>query len=507
MEIFGGPIVQYPVKQKRLPRYELEESNSNYADEYGATCGKLGLSKPNSKIARELSSELPALLTAKEICFRGNYLGERGMMALLPLLCRNHSFQLLDLAGNGLRSEAVSALVEVLLLEPHRSQRRRPFTVDLSDNPIASLGFDSLHNLVSKNPRVVQVDLSKTPVRGSLRVKLEKRLEANRRVLRDEVVASSLRLAEETAKTPQEGFAEVAAGGLGPLGAQTNVPASEQAGGTQVVQQGVIPSPQGSGGVSGAGLGEASGGVAAPPPAMLQQQGMATMIAQGEAAGGGGPSGGAVDATGRPAGPPDAGAGGAEGGAGQVVAQSASIDTAGAGSSSSPSTTAAVAPGETASTDPSGGGGGGAQPGDFGAGGAAQPAAGPPQPQLGAAAHQPGPPPALAEMDAAAGGGTGLVGEAEQDAAAGGGGLLGGSATEPAVPASAPAPAAPIPPGPSAAPDGAAGGVDGTAGETPGGGAEGAGAGAIGASSDAAAGEGATNLAPTASDAAAGGGS
>jgi len=132
--------------------------------EYKKTCQALG-AEPNSHIQYMVTEGFdgdPALVLGETwISLHKTYLGEKGFLALLPLLDRNCNWTSLDASNNGLRNEAVLHLVDLLLRPPHRD---RDIFLDLSGNPISETGGRALLELAEKHPHIGQLSLRRTKV-------------------------------------------------------------------------------------------------------------------------------------------------------------------------------------------------------------------------------------------------------------------------------------------------------------------------------------------------------
>jgi len=162
---YQGPGADYPRKYIPGPlQGAYTRTGLNAADiEYKHTCDKMSAT-PNSLISKLLLDEAAAtakLLGSERISLRDNYLGEKGFIALLPLIDRNTRWTELDVSNNGLRNEAVVCLVDMLLRPQHAS---RPIRLDLSKNPISAGGAQALTELMQAHPRIYEINLRMTKV-------------------------------------------------------------------------------------------------------------------------------------------------------------------------------------------------------------------------------------------------------------------------------------------------------------------------------------------------------
>eukprot|EP00929_Paragymnodinium_shiwhaense_P040097 TRINITY_DN20960_c0_g1_i1.p1 TRINITY_DN20960_c0_g1~~TRINITY_DN20960_c0_g1_i1.p1 ORF type:complete len:379 (-),score=61.51 TRINITY_DN20960_c0_g1_i1:180-1316(-) len=153
--------------------------------EYRSTCESLG-AKPNSVIRKRLHRPDILIPTSKLLCviqdnnvessasgeaisLRDTYVGERGFLALMPLLNQNNMWTFLDASNNGLRNECVLHLVDMLLQVQHQN---RPISLNLSRNPLSDVSVKALMELVQKHPCIEMIDLSRTQVQKRHIIKL-----------------------------------------------------------------------------------------------------------------------------------------------------------------------------------------------------------------------------------------------------------------------------------------------------------------------------------------------
>jgi len=172
LEGYHGIGSDYPRKYVKGPlEAAYARSSLRLAEhEYRVTCADLDI-RPNSGITPRLTDNgapLPPaeVLGGELISLQQTYVGERGFIALLPLLDRNMRWTCLDASNNGLRNEAVLHLVDMLLRPQHWS---REISLDLSKNPISEVAGRALLELVRTHPRVawINVRMTKIPRRTS----------------------------------------------------------------------------------------------------------------------------------------------------------------------------------------------------------------------------------------------------------------------------------------------------------------------------------------------------
>mmetsp|Transcript_153338 Transcript_153338/g.491673 ORF Transcript_153338/g.491673 Transcript_153338/m.491673 type:complete len:453 (+) Transcript_153338:66-1424(+) len=157
-------------KPRKYVKGELKDGHKHISRvitpdlEYKKTCKALN-AEPNSHIYHLVTDGFdgdPAtVLGATWISLNKTYLGEKGFIALLPLLDRNTNWTSLDASRNGLRNEAVLHLVDLLLRPPHRD---RDIYLDLSGNPISETGGRALLTLAQEHPSIGELNLRRTKV-------------------------------------------------------------------------------------------------------------------------------------------------------------------------------------------------------------------------------------------------------------------------------------------------------------------------------------------------------
>lgn len=148
----------------------------NPEKEYEGTCQKLK-SKPNSHVCSLLKEDFNHFANEEVLDFSDNFLGEKGFIALLPLINSNTKFSTLNAAANGLRNEAVSHLVDMLLRPKHAD---RQISLNLSRNPISATGFQALAVLAARHPTVMEIDVSRTQIPRRKIIQLREFMQAKR---------------------------------------------------------------------------------------------------------------------------------------------------------------------------------------------------------------------------------------------------------------------------------------------------------------------------------------
>jgi len=186
VELIGykGPGLDYPRKyvQGQLKDAYVRQHYKSPVQEYDSTCRDIG-AHPNSHVKELLTSNGIALMSSEvlggeSVSLRQTYVGERGFIALLPLLNSNTRWRVLDASNNGLRNEAVLHLVDMLLRPAHAGRR---FHIDLSRNPISEGAGKALMELIKLHPGIESLNLSMTKIPRHLIERIKCQIERQRK--------------------------------------------------------------------------------------------------------------------------------------------------------------------------------------------------------------------------------------------------------------------------------------------------------------------------------------
>jgi len=157
-----GYQAPYPLIYFENPADAWCHSNYMRADKkYAEACKALRI-HTNSQITKTLQADLGWFHDLLNVDFSKNYLGERGFLAMLPLLQANHKWRFLGLARCGIRNEGVFALVDMLLRNEHKATGRPPFQIDLSWNTPSKAAVDALLQLAQENPNFCGIMITGT---------------------------------------------------------------------------------------------------------------------------------------------------------------------------------------------------------------------------------------------------------------------------------------------------------------------------------------------------------
>lgn len=128
--------------------------------------------KANSGVVT-LLSHFKSDRAVRELSLQGNYIGDNGVLPLLPVLARMHNLTDINLANNGIRNDGVRHLCRALASHPSVCR------IDLSHNAIARAGGKDILSLVNTCSRIIAVDLEGTSMDAALRTRIQERAAAN----------------------------------------------------------------------------------------------------------------------------------------------------------------------------------------------------------------------------------------------------------------------------------------------------------------------------------------
>ena len=191
---------------------------------YTIACKKHGVKRPNPKLVAFFRDEEPIADDIEEIDLSNNYVGNRGILAVLDVVEILPNFRFLnvsnqklyntDLSEDSVKGNAtVDRIVDVFKGHPSAN------ALDISNNPISNYAGRKLLGLVQLNNRMCRVELKDTRVDFDLRKRISSQCEKN-----------TVNLWEQQAQdTEEKGFGEagewvptVKAADLTMIGASTN---------------------------------------------------------------------------------------------------------------------------------------------------------------------------------------------------------------------------------------------------------------------------------------------
>eukprot|EP01065_Artemidia_motanka_P025178 TRINITY_DN300_c12_g1_i1.p1 TRINITY_DN300_c12_g1~~TRINITY_DN300_c12_g1_i1.p1 ORF type:complete len:393 (+),score=146.84 TRINITY_DN300_c12_g1_i1:57-1181(+) len=141
---------------------------------YTAECQRIGI-KPNPRIMDQLP-KTPGKYAMHELNAGCNYIGDKGLQALLPVIEVNKGLRKLKISENGIKNDSGVPLVHLLRRNKH------VISLDLSGNKGVALEVGTAClQLVKENIDFMHLSLSKTSVSRQLQESIEKQLKLNRK--------------------------------------------------------------------------------------------------------------------------------------------------------------------------------------------------------------------------------------------------------------------------------------------------------------------------------------
>eukprot|EP00359_Climacostomum_virens_P003808 CAMPEP_0204917886 /NCGR_PEP_ID=MMETSP1397-20131031/15600_1 /ASSEMBLY_ACC=CAM_ASM_000891 /TAXON_ID=49980 /ORGANISM="Climacostomum Climacostomum virens, Strain Stock W-24" /LENGTH=192 /DNA_ID=CAMNT_0052090893 /DNA_START=1 /DNA_END=576 /DNA_ORIENTATION=+ len=147
----------------------MEEDKAAYIEE----CHKLSV-KPNSAILRALSDEDGFIID--RFSPHDNYLGDRGMLPLLPILRDKSRLKIIELPKQGLKSNFAIKFAQDFAFHPCLQK------VNLEANLIGNKGGEALLSMVERNENIEQLMLNDNLIYYKILKKIEQEIESRKRV-------------------------------------------------------------------------------------------------------------------------------------------------------------------------------------------------------------------------------------------------------------------------------------------------------------------------------------
>mmetsp|Transcript_16117 Transcript_16117/g.56171 ORF Transcript_16117/g.56171 Transcript_16117/m.56171 type:complete len:489 (-) Transcript_16117:65-1531(-) len=145
---------------------------------YSARCEELEV-KENSAVVKLLDrclNKQVCYCSLSDLSFSNFMMGDRGLIALLPLLTFGRKLKCLNLTNNNLRSDSVRQLCAIL---GDALVLTTLMLLDLSNNPLGCCCTDELMNLLTVRPSLLMLGTQNTQLRPGCREKLMKKSLAN----------------------------------------------------------------------------------------------------------------------------------------------------------------------------------------------------------------------------------------------------------------------------------------------------------------------------------------
>ncbi|CCD16625.1 unnamed protein product [Trypanosoma congolense IL3000] len=148
-----------------------------------AACKKEGVKQPNTHLI-DFFSKFPDPYEIEEIDLSNNYIGNRGILAVLDVIrqlpsfrffnCSNQKLYNTDLSEDSVKgNETVDRIVELYKVHPTAN------ALDISNNPISNYAGRRLLVLVQTNKKICRVELKDTRVDFELRSRITQQCEKN----------------------------------------------------------------------------------------------------------------------------------------------------------------------------------------------------------------------------------------------------------------------------------------------------------------------------------------
>jgi len=145
---------------------------------YRAKCSSLGVAENSGvlRVMRECVERKVCYCSLRKASFRNLYLGDRGVLALLPLLTFARKMRCLDLSGNGMRHGSTRQLCAILRDQNVLSSL---LVLDLSNNPLGAACGNELLDLLLQRSGLLMLGLQKTQMAEDTRQRLLRQSLAN----------------------------------------------------------------------------------------------------------------------------------------------------------------------------------------------------------------------------------------------------------------------------------------------------------------------------------------
>lgn len=142
---------------------------------YTPKCEELGVNA-NSGIKRFLVNSVPCFCSLTVVNFRDHLLGDRGILGVLPLFRNSRQLRSLNLAGNGIHTTGLRAVVTVF---QENNEHLSLAVLDLSRNPIPASCTADLTRLLAQKKNLLMLGLTGTTLPMDKRQRLLRQCLAN----------------------------------------------------------------------------------------------------------------------------------------------------------------------------------------------------------------------------------------------------------------------------------------------------------------------------------------
>ena len=177
---------------------------------YLLACKKHGVKRPNPKLVKFFQEEEPVAEDIEDLDLRGNYVGNRGILALMDVVEKLPNLRSLNLSNQALYNtdlsedsvkgnSTVDRVVDVLKTHPSAT------SLDLSQNPVSNYVGRKLLGLAQVNTKICKVEVADTRIDFELRKRIASQCERNTVALWENQ--------EAEAESQEEGFGAFGDGG------------------------------------------------------------------------------------------------------------------------------------------------------------------------------------------------------------------------------------------------------------------------------------------------------
>eukprot|EP00164_Ancoracysta_twista_P009290 GFYU01013694.1.p1 GENE.GFYU01013694.1~~GFYU01013694.1.p1 ORF type:complete len:169 (+),score=52.42 GFYU01013694.1:166-672(+) len=141
---------------------------------YIQRCKEIGINA-NSALRDAFQATVQPELHKDRYDFHNNYIGDRGLIAVVDALKLDRHYRTLDLSNNGIRNSGVKELTGYL--RTHKNLT----SLNVAHNQISLEGGQALLQLIRENQALTDCDWSNNRIDVNTRLKLQKALENNKK--------------------------------------------------------------------------------------------------------------------------------------------------------------------------------------------------------------------------------------------------------------------------------------------------------------------------------------
>ena len=158
--------------EKGKGQVKYKRNLKSLRDVYEEACIEFSVAA-NSSMLSVLPDHIGVELESDCLNLSSNYVGDRGMSAVLSVVQKSPHLTKMVFTDNGLRNNAVKNLSNTLCSHPGVTH------LDLSDNYISEGAGNSLERLLTENTRITSLEILNTKINTDQRLKLKAILAQN----------------------------------------------------------------------------------------------------------------------------------------------------------------------------------------------------------------------------------------------------------------------------------------------------------------------------------------